>query len=60
MAKTVQHLHTVATEIVTEAVEDECDVIVCEDLTDIDIRDRLHCHRQSGITFGRFVAWVSL
>ena len=34
-----QYLHAVANEIVTEAVEHECDVIVFEDLTDI--RERL-------------------
>jgi len=34
-----QYLHTVANEIVTEAVEHNCDVIVFEDLTDI--RERL-------------------
>jgi len=30
-----QYIHTVANEIVTEAVENECDVIAFEDLTDI-------------------------
>jgi len=34
-----QYIHTVANEIVTEAVEHDCDVIVFEDLTDI--RERL-------------------
>ena len=34
-----QYIHTVANEIVTEAAENECDVIVFEDLTDI--RERL-------------------
>ncbi|WP_123620658.1 RNA-guided endonuclease TnpB family protein [Halorubrum sp. CSM-61] len=34
-----QYIHTVANEIVTEAVENGCDVIVFEDLTDI--RERL-------------------
>ncbi len=34
-----QYIHTVANEIVTEAVEHDCDVIAFEDLTDI--RDRL-------------------
>ncbi|MBX0305739.1 RNA-guided endonuclease InsQ/TnpB family protein [Haloarcula salinisoli] len=34
-----QYIHTVANELVTEAVENECDVIVFEDLTDI--RERL-------------------
>src|SRR6056297_1264678 len=34
-----QYIHTVANEIVTEAVEYDCDVIVFEDLTDI--RERL-------------------
>ena len=34
-----QYIHTVANEIVTEAVEHECDVIVFEELTDI--RERL-------------------
>ena len=34
-----QYLHTVANELVTEAVEHDCDVIVFEDLTDI--RERL-------------------
>ncbi|ERG87908.1 MAG: transposase [halophilic archaeon J07HX5] len=34
-----QYIHTVANELVTEAVEHDCDVIAFEDLTDI--RDRL-------------------
>ncbi|TMT87038.1 transposase [Haloterrigena sp. H1] len=34
-----QYIHTVANEVVTEAVEHDCDVIVFEDLTDI--RERL-------------------
>jgi len=34
-----QYIHTIANEIVTEAVEHDCDVIVFEDLTDI--RERL-------------------
>ena len=34
-----QYIHTVANELVTEAVEHDCDVIVFEDLTDI--RERL-------------------
>jgi len=34
-----QYIHTVANEIVSEAVENECDVVVFEDLTDI--RERL-------------------
>ncbi len=34
-----QYIHTVANELVAEAVEHDCDVIVFEDLTDI--RDRL-------------------
>jgi IS605 OrfB family transposase len=40
-----QYIHTVANELVTEAVEHDCDVLVFEDLTDI--RERLpqvKCH----------------
>ena len=51
-----QYLHTVANEIVTEAVEHECDVIVFEDLTDI--RERLPGAKWP--TFGRFVGWLSM
>jgi len=52
-----QHLHTVANEIVTEAVEHECDVIVFEDLTDI--RERLSQAKWHHIwAFRRLVEYV--
>ena len=52
-----QSLHTVANEIVTEAVEHECDVIVFEDLTDI--RDRLPQAKWHHIwAFRRLVEYV--
>jgi len=53
-----QYLHTVANEIVTEAVEHECDVIVFEDL--IDIRERLPQAKWHHIwAFRRLVKYVS-
>jgi len=52
-----QYLHTVANEIVTEAVEHECDVIVFEDLTDI--RERLSRAKWHHIwAFRRLVEYV--
>ena len=52
-----QYLHTVANEIVTEAVEHECDVIVFEDLTDI--RERLPQAKWHHIwAFRRLVEYV--
>ena len=52
-----QYLHTVANEIVTEAVEHECDVIVFEDLSDI--RERLPQAKWHHIwAFRRLVAYV--
>jgi len=44
-----QYIHTVANEIVAEAVEHDCDVIVFEDLTDI--RER-GFRTRSGTTCG--------
>ncbi|MGM0718596.1 MAG: RNA-guided endonuclease InsQ/TnpB family protein [Halobacteriota archaeon] len=52
-----QYLHTVANEVVTEAVEHECDVIVFEDLTDI--RERLPQAKWHHIwAFRRLVEYV--
>jgi IS605 OrfB family transposase len=52
-----QYLHTVANEIVTEAVEHECDVIAFEDLTDI--RERLPQAKWHHIwAFRRLVEYV--
>jgi IS605 OrfB family transposase len=52
-----QYIHTVANEIVTEAVEHECDVIVFEGLTDI--RERLpHTDWHHIWTFRRLVEYV--
>ena len=52
-----QYLHTLANEIVTEAVENECDVIVFEDLTDI--RERLPQAQWHHVwAFRRLVAYV--
>ena len=52
-----QYLHTVANEIVTEAVEHECDVIVFEDLSDI--RERLPQAKWHHIwAFRRLVEYV--
>ncbi len=52
-----QYLHIVANEIVTEAVEHECDVIVFEDLTDI--RERLPQAKWHHIwAFRRLVEYV--
>lgn len=39
MAETVQYIHTVANELIAEAVEHDCDVLIFEDLTNI--RERL-------------------
>ncbi len=52
-----QYIHTVANEIVSEAVEHECDVIVFEDLTDI--RKRLpHAKWHHFWAFRRLVEYV--
>jgi IS605 OrfB family transposase len=52
-----QYLHTVANEIVTEALKHECDVIVFEDLTDI--RERLPQAKWHHIwAFRRLVEYV--
>ena len=52
-----QYLHTVANEIITEAVEHECNVIVFEDLTDI--RERLPQAKWHHIwAFRRLVEYV--
>ncbi|GAA0306583.1 RNA-guided endonuclease InsQ/TnpB family protein [Halarchaeum salinum] len=53
-----QYIHTVANEIVTEAVEHDCDVIVFEDLTDI--RERLpHAKWHHVWAFRRLFEYVS-
>lgn len=41
MVEAVQYIHTIANEILTEAVENVCDAIVFEDLTKMDIGERL-------------------
>ncbi|PSQ25104.1 transposase [Halobacteriales archaeon QS_9_67_15] len=53
-----QYIHTVANELVTEAVEHDCDVIVFEDLTDI--RERLpHAKWHHVWAFRRLYEYVS-
>jgi IS605 OrfB family transposase len=53
-----QYIHTVANEIVTEAVEHDCDVIAFEDLTDI--RERLpHANWHHIWAFRRLFEYVS-
>ena len=53
-----QYIHTVANEIVTEAVEHDCDVIVFEELTDI--RERLpHAKWHHVWAFRRLFEYVS-
>jgi IS605 OrfB family transposase len=53
-----QYIHTVANEIVTEAVEHDCDVIVFEDVTDI--RERLpHAKWHHVWAFRRLYEYVS-
>ncbi|TKX65876.1 RNA-guided endonuclease TnpB family protein [Halorubrum sp. GN11GM_10-3_MGM] len=53
-----QYIHTVANEIVSEAVEHDCDVIVFEDLTDI--RERLpHAKWHHVWAFRRVFEYVS-
>ena len=53
-----QYIHTVANEIVTEAVDHDCDVIVLEDLTDI--RERLpHAKWHHVWAFRRLYEYIS-
>ena len=53
-----QYIHTVANELVTEAVEHDCDMIVFEDLTDI--RERLPQAKWHHVwAFGRLFEYVS-
>jgi len=53
-----QYIHTLANELVTEAVEHDCDVIVFEDLTDI--RERLpHAKWHHVWAFRRLYEYVS-
>jgi IS605 OrfB family transposase len=53
-----QYIHTIANEVVSEAVEHDCDVIVLEDLTDI--RERLpHAKWHHVWAFRRLFEYVS-
>jgi len=54
--KQYMYIHTVANDIVTEAIEYGCDVVVFEDLTDI--RERLP-HTLTGIISGHFAVLSS-
>jgi len=57
-ARRKQYIHTIANEIVTEAVDHDCDVIVLEDLTDI--RERLpHAKWHHVWAFRRLYEYIS-